>query len=67
MGMNVRTCCHRCRVQAFHYRGEEQATILPFYLEHKYCMKINKKNLETLEDQIQWVWWMDEYEEINGK
>lgn len=58
MGMNLRSCCHRCKVQIFHFRGEEQKTILPFYDMHKECMKINYKNVETMEDQLQETWWM---------
>ena len=27
MGMNLRSCCHKCREQIFHFRGEEQKTI----------------------------------------
>jgi hypothetical protein len=53
MGMNLQSCCHKCKVRVFHFRGKEQETILPFYSEHEPCMRLNKRNVETLEDQIQ--------------
>lgn len=65
MGMNLITCCHKCRVQVFHYRGKENETIYPFYKMHYECMMLNPDNLETCEDQIQEADWMDEYHTIN--
>lgn len=67
MGMNLRTCCHKCKVQVFHYRRKENETILPFYKEHYNCMRENPKNIETLEDQVQEKDWMGDdsgYEQI---
>lgn len=61
MGMNLRTCCHKCKKQVFHFRREEQETILPFYSKHYECMLESKSNLETLEDQLQWSEWMGTY------
>ena len=61
MGMNLRTCCHKCREQIFHYRRKENETLLPFYKKHYYCMRENPKNIETLEDQVQEKDWMDDY------
>lgn len=58
MGMNLQSCCHRCKVKRFHYRGEEHKTLLPFYDKHYECMKINPRNIETLEDQMQEADWM---------
>ena len=71
MGMNLRSCCHKCREQVFHCRMEENKTILPFYRKHYKCMEENPMNLETLEDQLQEANWMHDnngyisYPEIN--
>ncbi len=68
MGMNLRTACHKCKEQVFHFRREEQKTILPFYRKHYKCMVEDPSNLETLEDQIQEQDWMGSYiENINGE
>ena len=67
MGMNLRSCCHSCEVQVFHYRGEENKTLLPFYRKHYDCMLKDKSNIETLEDQIQEAEWMNKYEETNSE
>ena len=58
MGMNLQSCCHRCKVKRFHYRGRENETLLPFYAKHHDCMRLNPGNLETLEDQLQEANWM---------
>lgn len=58
MGMNLQSCCHKCREKIFHYRGKENETILPFYYKHRNCLREDKNNLETKEDQIQEEWWM---------
>ena len=63
MGMNLQSCCHRCGVKKFHFRGQEQETILPFYKKHYECMRKYKGNVETLEDQIQEEDWMSDYPE----
>lgn len=63
MGMNLQSCCHKCRVKCFHYRGEEQKTLLPFYQAHYDCMRENPANVETLEDQIQAAEWMSGFYE----
>ncbi len=68
MGMNLRSCCHKCKEQIFHYRKKENETIIPFYSKHYQCMREDKNNIETKEDQIQWEEWMDgngEYKEIS--
>ena len=48
MGMNLRSCCHKCKEQVFHYRGKENETMLPFYRKHYSCMKENPDNPETV-------------------
>ncbi len=58
MGMNFRSCCHKCKKQIFHYRREENKTMIPFYRKHYECMKLNSDNIETKEDQIQEEDWM---------
>jgi hypothetical protein len=63
MGMNLQTCCHKCRERVFHFRGEENKTILPFYKKHEKCIRENPSNVETLEETYQWVEWMEEYED----
>ncbi len=69
MGMNLRSACHRCREQVFHFRGEEQKTLIPFYKRHEKCMEINPNYVETLEDELQEKDWMRPsryfYPEIN--
>jgi hypothetical protein len=67
MGLNLRTCCHRCKQKVFHLRGKENKTLLPFYKKHSKCMNISPSNVETLEDQYQEADWMrdDGYVEVN--
>lgn len=68
MGMNLRSGCHKCKEKAFHFRGQESETILPFYRAHSDCMKEDSSNVVTLEDQYQWEDWMSDYiytEEFN--
>ena len=60
MGMNLRTCCHKCKIQIFHFRRKENKTILPFYEKHYQCMREDPRNIETLEDQIQEADWMQD-------
>jgi hypothetical protein len=60
MGMNLQSCCHRCKQRAYHYRGKENKTLLPFYKKHTKCMRMNPANVETLEDQLQEADWMSE-------
>jgi hypothetical protein len=67
MGMNLQSACHKCKEKVFHYRRKEHKTIIPFYKAHSDCMRENKDNVVTLEDQVQWEDWMDDnsgYEEI---
>jgi hypothetical protein len=68
MGMNFRSCCHKCKEQIFHYRGNENKSMPAFYKRHYECMRENAFNLETLEDQIQESIWMrdpDSYDEVS--
>lgn len=60
MGMNFRSCCHRCRVTICHYRNEEHLSLPRFYGKHTTCMVLNPANLQTLEDQLQEALWMRE-------
>ena len=50
MGNNVISCCHKCKVQMFHYRNEENKTILPFYRKHRDCAKEDINNVQTVMD-----------------
>ena len=52
MGHNLRSCCHKCKKQIFHFRRQEDKTILPFYKKHKECIKENPSNVETCIDNI---------------
>ncbi len=58
MGQNLISCCHKCKEQCYHFRGEEQVTILPFYKAHTECMRWNPASVETLDDQLQEQNWM---------
>lgn len=58
MGMNFVSCCHKCKRKVFHFRGEEDKTMIPFYYKHYRCMEESTDNLETKEDQIQEEDWM---------
>ena len=62
MGMNLQSCCHICKKKVFHFRGREQETILAFYKAHYWCMRKDKKAVETLEDQVQEAAWMADKE-----
>lgn len=64
MGMNLRSCCHLCMVQVFHFRNKESETLMPFYKAHYDCLLKSPHNIETKEDQRQAAGWMDEYKEI---
>jgi hypothetical protein len=61
MGINIMSCCHKCRVKVFHYRRKENKTIIPFYYKHRNCLQEDPNNIETLDDQLQEKDWMDEY------
>jgi acetyl-CoA carboxylase beta subunit len=63
MGINLISGCHKCRKKVFHFRMEENKTLIPFYDLHYKCMSENILNVVTLEDQIQEEDWMDEYED----
>lgn len=52
MSHNLISGCHKCKVQIFHFRGEENKTILPFYKKHQDCAKLNIGNVETIMDNI---------------
>ena len=50
MGYNLLTACHKCKTKIFHYRGEENVAILPFYVKHAKCAKENLNNVQTVMD-----------------
>jgi hypothetical protein len=50
MGYNLYSACHKCKVQVFHYRNEEQLLILPFYKKHSECAKEDINNVQTVMD-----------------
>jgi hypothetical protein len=50
MGYNLYSACHKCKVKIFHFRREEQKTILPFYAKHSKCAKENIDNVQTIMD-----------------
>lgn len=54
MGINLMTACHKHKVKVFHFRNEEDKTMMPFYYKHRDCLP----NIETLEDQAQEKDWM---------
>lgn len=64
MGRNFRSACHKCKVQLFHYRGDETRTLHQFYKDHDDCMRIRPSYVETLDDQMQEENWMDEYADL---
>lgn len=50
MGHNLYSACHKCKVKIFHFRREENLTILPFYKKHSDCAKENINNVQTVMD-----------------
>ena len=50
MGHNLISCCHRCKVQIYHFRHEENIAILPFYKKHAGCAKEDINNVQTVMD-----------------
>jgi len=50
MGYNLISACHKCKVQIFHFRREENLTILPFYVKHSECAKEDLSNVQTVMD-----------------
>lgn len=60
MGINLISGCHRHKVKVFHYRNEEDKTMMPFYYKHRDCLRNN--GVETKEDQDQEEEWMGTYE-----
>jgi hypothetical protein len=63
MGHNLISGCHKCKKQQYHFRLQENQTILPFYLKHKECIKENIANVVTvLDDTNEPAWTNDERE-----
>jgi len=50
MGHNLISFCHKCKVKVFHFRHEENETILPFYYKHRNCAKLDIENVQTVMD-----------------
>jgi predicted nucleic acid-binding Zn-ribbon protein len=50
MGQNLISGCHKCKKQIFHFRNEENKTILDFYRKHKDCAKNDINNVQTVMD-----------------
>jgi hypothetical protein len=50
MGYNLISGCHKCKVKIFHFRREENKTILPFYKKHSDCAKEDANNVQTVMD-----------------
>ena len=65
MGINIISCCHKCKVKVFHFRRKENMTIIPFYRNHQQCMRENPNNVETKDDQMQEEDWMEDYRDDN--
>lgn len=64
MGLNLYSACHKHKVKVFHFRSEEDKTMMPFYYKHRDCLEANPMiSVETLEDQAQERDWMAEPEE----
>ncbi len=60
MGHNLISACHKCKVQIFHFRNEENKTILPFYKKHEKCAKENINNVQTVMDNNSTdQWWAE--------
>lgn len=60
MGINLQSVCHLCKEKVFHYRRQENKTMIPFYKAHHDCMRINPNHVETKDDQMQYESWMDD-------
>lgn len=50
MGVNLISGCHKCEVKVFHFRNEENVSILPFYYKHKKCAQEDINNVQTVMD-----------------
>ena len=48
MSYNLITACHKCKVQIFHSRGNENDLILKFYIKHAKCAKEDLNNVQTV-------------------
>lgn len=60
MGRNVISACHKCKKKIFHFRREENKTILPFYKKHADCAKEDVNNVQTVMDNNGTdQWWAD--------
>lgn len=63
MGLNIHSACHKCKEKVFHYRNKEGDTIMPFYRRHEGCMREDRNNVVTLDDQYQEEHWMSDNSE----
>jgi len=61
MGYNLISGCHKCKVKIFHFRREENKTILPFYKKHSNCAKEDINNVVTVMDNNGTdQWWAED-------
>ena len=66
MGHNLISICHKCQTKIFHFRNEENKTILPFYIKHKNCAKEKLENVVTVMDNNgtdRFWFWEETYQE----
>ncbi len=50
MGVNIISGCHKCKVKVFHWRGEENVNMIPFYYKHKLCAQEDINNVQSVMD-----------------
>ena len=50
MGHNLISCCHKCKVQLYSFRHEEDVAMLDFYIKHAECAKKDINNVQTVMD-----------------
>ena len=68
MGYNLLSACHKCKVKIFHFRREENKTILPFYVKHSQCAKEDVTNVQTVMDNNGTdQWWAEREEYIDDE
>jgi hypothetical protein len=58
MGRNFYLSCHKCKEKLFLFRDKESKALHWFYDRHENCMKIDKNNVECLDDCFQEKNWM---------
>jgi len=66
MGYNLISGCHKCKVKIFHFRTEENKTVLPFYKKHSECAKECINNVQTVMDNNGTEQWWAESDGYNN-